>query len=168
MSQRNKHKKQWNDIGLTDLRSLPAECRLDSPVIIEQARNQSEALQVLLTEFGLEDQHDINQINTPIGSIDVEGRHLCHIVEKRKDARERYIHHALATINDPFEVWRSVYDNGTVKFQFIGAFSSKPQMLVIVAQHEKYTLWNFMQMDARRLNKHRIGEIIYQRKRATE
>mgnify|MGYP000277129904 CR=1 FL=1 len=168
MAQRNKTQLIWSDIELADLRTLPHEERLHSPQLIDMAISYDEAIEVLMREFGLSHSEDEKMIETPIGLIKIEAKHLGHIVEKRRDARERYIHYALSTINDPYEVWRSEYDNDTVKLQFIGTFTSKYQMLVVVAQHETHTLWNFMQIDAKRLNKHRLGEVIYQRKRVTE
>jgi hypothetical protein len=36
---------------------------------------------------------------------------LRHIVEKRQDARERYVRHALATMRDPFEIWIVEYED---------------------------------------------------------
>lgn len=168
MAKRTTEQPQWNEIGLEDLRSLPPEHRLHSPEVIEEAESHDKAINILMREFGLLHENDVKRLKTPIGLIDIEAKHLGHIVEKRMDARERYIHYALATISDPFEVWRSQYDNDTVKLQFIGTYTSRYQMLVVVAQHETHTLWNFMQIDAKRLNKHRSGEIIYQRKRVTE
>lgn len=168
MAKRTSNQPKWNELGLEDLRRLSTEHRLHSPEVIEEAESHDEAINILMREFGLLHENDLKQLETPIGLIDIEAKHLGHIVEKRKDARERYIHYALATIKDPFEIWRSQYDNNTVKFQFIGAYTSQYQMLVVVAQHETHTLWNFMQVDAKRLNKHRSGEVLYQRKRVTE
>ncbi len=168
MAQRTKTQLIWSDIELADLRTLSHEERLHPPQLIEMAISYDEAIEVLMLAFGLSHSEDEKTITTPIGPIQIEAKHLGHIVEKRRDARERYIHYALSTISDPYEVWRSEYDNDTVKLQFIGTFTSKYQMLVVVAQHETHTLWNFMQIDAKRLNKHRSGEVIYQRKRATE
>ncbi|MEL0621492.1 PBECR2 nuclease fold domain-containing protein [Marinomonas arenicola] len=164
MAKRTTNQPQWNEIGLEDLRSLSHEHRLHSPEAIEEAESYEGAINILMREFGLQHESDVRQLKTPIGFIDIEARHLGHIVEKRRDARERYIHYALTTIKDPFEIWRSQYDNDTVKFQFIGTYTSQYQMLVVVAQHDTHTLWNFMQIDAKRLNKHRSGEVIYQRK----
>ncbi len=100
---------------------------------------------------------------TPMGAIQIHRNCIAHIVEKRQDARERYASMALDTLIGPFEVWRVAYSNGTHRLAFIGAYEAKRQMLVIVTLERGKLLWNFMQCDAKALNKHRHGELLYQR-----
>ena len=88
---------------------------------------------------------------------------LLHIAEKRPDARERYVHYAIDTLDDPFEVWRVEYDNGNYRLAFIGAYVGRRQMLCVVDTIDGEVLWNFMHSDAKALNKHRHGQPIYQR-----
>ncbi|RNF70125.1 hypothetical protein EBI01_18085 [Marinomonas rhizomae] len=97
--------------------------------------------------------------------MDIKGNDLKHIVEKRSDARERFVYYALTTIQDPFEIWLSDYEDRTQRFQLIGTFESRAQMLVVIAKYENQTLWNFMHTEAKKLNKHRCGKLIFQRKR---
>ena len=166
MSQRLKIQNQWNDLGLVDLRSLEPEHRLDCPGEIIAAEDADSAYNIILEAFNLSHENDTSQALTPIGLIDIHGNNLKHIVEKRNDARERFVKYAIETIYNPFEIWSSEYKDGTKRFQFIGSFKSRNQMLVVVAQYETHTLWNFMHTEAKKLNKHRCGEIIYQRKKA--
>lgn len=169
MSKRDKSQSQWNELGLDDLRSLEPEQRLPCPGLIDAAQDFDSAFQILLEAFSLEGRSDSIKLETQhIGLVDIKGNDLKHIVEKRSDARERFVHYALTTIHDPFEIWLSEYEDKTQRFQLIGSFKTKAQMLVVIAKYENQTLWNFMHTDAKKLNKHRCGKLIYQRKRVTE
>jgi hypothetical protein len=169
MSKRDKTHRQWNELGLDDLRSLEPNQRLNCPRLVEEAQDFNTAFQILLEAFSLEGISDSIALEAKhIGLVNIKGNDLKHIVEKRSEARERFVHYALATIQDPFEIWLSDYEDKTQRFQFIGSFQSKAQMLVVIAKYENQTLWNFMHTEAKRLNKHRCGELIFQRKRVTE
>ncbi|WP_313200940.1 PBECR2 nuclease fold domain-containing protein [Pseudomonas sp.] len=102
-------------------------------------------------------------VGTPMGGIQIQRNCLHHIVEKRQDARERYAKVALDTLTGPFEVWEVAYTNDTRRLAFIGAYETKRQMLVIVTLSNGNMLWNFMQCDAKALNKHRHGRLLYKR-----
>ncbi len=49
-----------------------------------------------------------------------------------------------------------------IQYQF------KAQMLVVIAKYENQILWNFMHAEAKKLNRHRCEELMFQRKRVTE
>ena len=70
---------------------------------------------------------------------------------------------ALDTLTGPFEVWEVAYTNDTNRLAFIGVYETKRQMLVVVTLHNGKMLWNFMQCDAKALNKHRHGKLLYKR-----
>ncbi|MGY2290900.1 hypothetical protein ACW9H6_13975 [Pseudomonas sp. SDO528_S397] len=55
------------------------------------------------------------------------------------------------------------YSDGSARLAFIGAYETKRQMLVIVNIQAGNVLWNFMQTDAKALNKHRHGQLVYKR-----
>jgi hypothetical protein len=69
----------------------------------------------------------------------------------------------LDTLTGPLGVWKVVFTDGTDRLAFIGAYESKRQMLVSVVFFEGQMLWNFMHTDAKSLNKHRHGELLYKR-----
>lgn len=106
-------------------------------------------------------QVDGKAFSTPIGAVRVLKEHLPHIVEKRQDARERYVQFAIAAMQAPFEVWSVEYDDGSTRRAFIGLFEGKHQMLVVVSTIGDMVLWNFMHCDKKSLNKHRHGSLIY-------
>ncbi|GAB3625787.1 hypothetical protein PTE30175_04029 [Pandoraea terrae] len=111
---------------------------------------------------------DIVYLASPLGDIAVHREHLIHIVEKRADARERYVRLAIVTMADPFEVWRVEYDDGSFRHAYIGLFEEKTQMLVIVTHHNGQLLWNFMHCERKSLNKHRHGDLLYERPKKTK
>lgn len=100
---------------------------------------------------------------THIGDMSIVRSNLAHIVEKRVDARERYVLLALDTLESPYEIWETQYDDGMVRYMFIGTYKQKQQMLVVVAPWDGKVLWNFMHTEAKSLNKHRRGRLLYSR-----
>ncbi|QLH64494.1 hypothetical protein SYMBAF_16665 (plasmid) [Serratia symbiotica] len=154
----------FKELGLPDLRTLESEFRRESIPEIEQANSLEGAIVLLETYMGFfESDMLLVPKSSPIGTINIMRSSLAHIVEKRLDARERYILLALDTLEHPYEVWESMYDDGMVRYLFIGAYSQKRQMLVVVAPWEGKVLWNFMHTDAKSLNKHRQGTLLYKR-----
>ncbi len=154
----------WLEYGFEDLRSLATELRSAPPAELPAAADMDSAVELVAQAFGLADPGlDRTAITTPAGIVTVLRDKLAHVVEKRQDARERYTHHAVMTLSDPFEVWKVDYDNGDHRLAFIGAFEGKRQMLVIVSTINGQVLWNFMHCDAKSLNKHRHGIPVFQR-----
>jgi len=98
-----------------------------------------------------------------MGDVTIMRSSIYHIVEKRLDARERYVKLALDTLTGPLEVWQVAFTDGSDRLAFIGAYESKRQMLVSVAIINGRLLWNFMHTDAKSLNKHRHGKLVYKR-----
>lgn len=150
-------------LGLADLRYLDAEHRRDADEI-DAAESFEDAVRVLEAHVGFNsDGMESLTKSTPIGDVCIERSNLSHIVEKRPDARERYVKLALDTLEFPYEIWRSEYDDGTERYMFIGAYCRRQQMLVIVAPWNGKVLWNFMHCEAKSLNKHRCGNLVYAR-----
>lgn len=162
MAREQKNQIKWRDLGLSDLRQLDLEHRLACPGEVAAAENQSAAFDMLVEAFGCAEQDAVIR-QSKIGPLRVEKDKLMHIVEKRQDARERYVRYALATLDEPYEVWKVAYDDGSSRYAFIGTFQTKRQMLVVVNIQPDNILWNFMHSDAKSLNKHRHGELVYQR-----
>lgn len=158
------NQKTWIDYGLPDLRPLDTTLRSVPPAEVPAAPSMDHAVEVLARAFGMGDPLiDRVAMTTPVGLVTVHREKLVHIVEKRADARERYVHYAIETLRDPFEVWSVEYDNGNHRRAFIGAFQGKRQMLVIVEMIQGELLWNFMHSDAKSLNKHRHGMLLHKR-----
>lgn len=154
----------WLDMGLPDLRSLHREMRAQAIEEIAAADSHDDAIELVAQHFGLSDSPiAFVVLKTPLGGVQVRRSCICHIVEKRQDARERYAQVALDTLTGPFEVWSVAYTNDTHRLAFIRVYETKRQMLVIVTLESGKMLWNFMQCDAKALNKHRHGELLFKR-----
>ncbi len=100
---------------------------------------------------------------TFIGTLSILRKNLIHIVEKRLDARERYVLLALDTPEYPYEIWETPCDDLMVRYLFIGTYKQKQQMLVVAAPWEGKVLWNCMHTEAKSLNKHQQGNLLYRR-----
>jgi len=68
----------------------------------------------------------------------------------------RYTHRAAG-------VWKVAFTDDTDRVAFIGVYESKRQMLVSVVFFEGQILWDFMHTDAKSLNQHRHGALLYKR-----
>lgn len=127
------------------------------------ATSHEDALAILIEKFGFNDGQTSILMPTPIGDIQVRRDALPHIVEKRANARERYVNHAIETLRAPFEVWKVAYDDESYRHAFIGTFEERNMMLVIATITPERILWNFMQSEAKSMNKHRRGTLVYAR-----
>jgi len=159
---------RWSDLGLADLRTLEPSLRLDCPGDLTACDFSESAVLRLKEAFEFSATNSkCSVINTDVGQIEIKEEHLFHIVEKRNESRERYAFHAKLTLDLPYEIWKVAYDEENFRYAFIGMFKSKTQMLVIVAIKDGNFLWNFMHCEAKKLNKHRQGELIFSRKKSS-
>jgi hypothetical protein len=152
----------WQFFSLPHLQHLEAtDARvLSPPDLMDECGSEEEALELLARCFGVVDAPQ-RLLPTAIGDILVIKEKLKHIVEKRPDARERYVNFALSALSTPYEVWKIDYDNGSARFAFLGVFHGKRQMLVVVDIQSGNVLWNFMHCERKSLNKHRQGTLIF-------
>lgn len=152
------------EYGLPDLRSLDSKCRRNPIAEIEQANSLECAVALLEFHMGFIESDVLFVPKVcPLGSINIVRSNLKHIVEKRLDARERYVLLALDTLENPYEIWETMYDDDMVRYVFIGTYSQERQMLVVVAPWDGRVLWNFFHTNAKTLNKHRQGNLLYKR-----
>lgn len=154
----------WVDSNLPDLRTLERELRTHALEEVTAATTHEDAIEVTAQHLGFIDPAILSiTVETPMGDVTILRSSIYHIVEKRLDARERYVKLALDTLTGPLEVWKVAFSDGTDRLAFIGAYESKRQMLVSVMFFDGQMLWNFMHTDAKSLNKHRHGELLYKR-----
>lgn len=154
----------WQDLELPNL--AYAEDVLFKPPHpeVETSDTFEGALAILENYLGFIDPSILAVVKTtPLWALNIKRENLPHIVEKRKDARERYVTMALDTLADPYEVWEAMYDDDLVRYKFIGVYRQRYQMLVVVAPWDGKVLWNFMQMELKSLNKHRHGTLLYKK-----
>lgn len=163
ISQAVRGQKTWIEYERQDLRHLDDQDLLDEEEIINACDSQENAISLIHNKLNV--KNGLCILESPIGKVVVHESTIPHIVEKRRDARERYLNFAISTILNPYEIYDVEYDDGSVRRVFIGAFKGKRQMLAIAVKQEgeQRWLWNFMHCDAKKLNKHRNGHLVYSR-----
>ncbi|ESK53326.1 MULTISPECIES: PBECR2 nuclease fold domain-containing protein [Acinetobacter] len=169
MIREEKDQESWKDIHLDDIKNTPLEQfhPFEESMILKAGDTEEEALEIVSKEFELVDgiysrKILLNAIQSwAIVSID----NLKHVVEKRKDARERFSKLAHLTLLNPFEVWKIKYSDGGFRLAFIGIFSGSKNhiLLILKIDANNNVLWNFMQCELKKLNKHRLGELLYKK-----
>lgn len=154
----------WLESKLPDLRTLARELRTQAIEEVIAATSHEDAIEVTAQHLGFVHPSILSlSVETPLGEVSILRSSIYHIVEKRTDARERYVRLALDTLTGPLEIWKVAFTDGTDRLAFIGAYESKRQMLVSVVIVHGQLLWNFMHTDAKSLNKHRHGDLLYKR-----
>jgi SPP1 gp7 family putative phage head morphogenesis protein len=156
--------KTWRDYGRPDLRDVPADNRLPAPDMLRGQPNQDAALATLAGVLDVSPQAPVRFIETPIETVPINYRWLPHMVEKRDAARERYANFILPTLQRPFEAYLTQYDDGSWRRRYIGVFNARRQIMVVVRINSDGSLfWNFMQAKDSRMNRQRIGELVWAR-----
>lgn len=155
----------WKDMGLRPLRDVPADERLPAPELLPVADSQEAAEKRLAEALGFTDEHQ-RIVETPVGSRVIRRELLAHMVEKRPDARERFANYVLPTLERPFEVWLKQHEDGKLRENYIGLFrETKYSLLVVVRINRDGSLvWNIMQREDKKMDKHREGMLVYKKK----
>jgi len=152
----------WKDFGRPDLRAVPASLRLASPGMVERAATREFAAEVLAAELGLTAESTQRVIQTPVEKLVIWRDLLPHLVEKEADGRERYARFILPTLLDPFEVYLTQYADGKARPRYIGLFQGERDLMCVVRRNrDGGFLWNVMQAEAKAMNSHRVGELMY-------
>ncbi|MFZ5555932.1 MAG: PBECR2 nuclease fold domain-containing protein [Pseudomonadota bacterium] len=91
-------------------------------------------------------------------------REVCRHDRAAASPCERYAKFILPTLSMPYEVWLSVYDDGSYRRRIIVQFTG-PRDLMIVARESRdgSLFWNFLHADDRRMNTLRAGALLYAR-----
>ena len=152
--------KDWQAYGRPDLRRVPENQRLVAPALLPGGKTREEAEAILAKALGL-DTRPLVAVATPIERVFLKRELLAHLVEKTENARERYANFILPTLQSPFEVYRTEYEDG-FRDRYIGLFTGKNDLLTVVRINKDGSLlWNIMQTDDRRMNKQRVGELLF-------
>ena len=152
-------------MGLRPLRDVPAEERLPAPELLPIADSQEEAEKRLAEALGFTDERQ-RIVETPMGSRVIRRELLAHMVEKRPDARERFANYVLPTLIQPFEVWLKQHEDGKLRENYIGLFREAKYSLLIVVRinRDGSLVWNIMQREDKKMDKHREGMLVYKKK----
>ncbi len=154
--------KTWKECGLSDLRDTPLRFRYEAPSIFEQADSVERAVAMLQQSIGLDKIVGSIAVATPIEIVTITTGNLFHLVEKRDNARERYANYILPTLQSPFEIWCTEYSDGNPRNRYIGLFTGKVDIAIIVkVEANGRIMWNIMNADRGRMNKFREGLLLW-------
>ena len=154
--------KTWREYGLGDLRDIGPSLRLEAPQVYEQALSIESALTMLRVSLGIDKTLGKIDIKTPLETVTITNGSLFHLVEKRDNARERYADYIFPTLHNPFEIWGTEYSDGKMRKRYIGLFSGKTDIAVIVkVESDGSIMWNMMNADRGRMNRFREGKLLW-------
>ena len=151
------------DYGLIKLKEVNIRYFNEKPELLKMGDNAEEALIILSNAFG------VSEI-TPVRVVPIFGINLVininllpHIIEKRQNGRERFALFAQITLNQPYEVWQTLYDDGSYRYVYIGLFrESKYHIAVVISIFpDGHVLWNYMNGELRSIEKLRKGILQY-------
>ena len=153
----------WQTLGRPDLRAVPESQRLVAPSLLPGGKTREEAEAILARALGL-DTRPLVAVATPIEHVFLKRELLAHLVEKPENARERYANFILPTLQRPFEIYRTEYEDG-FRDRYIGLFTGKYNLLTVIRLNQDGSvLWNVMNVEDKRMNKQRVGELLYPKK----
>lgn len=170
MIKEEKDQENWKDLNLDDIRNTPIEefHPFEETMILKAGNTEEEALDIVCKEFELIDgiysrRIPINALQNSWAMVSIDN--LKHVVLKRSDARERFSKLAHFTLLDPFEVWEVKYSDGSFRLVFIGIFRNSKNhiLLILTIDINNNILWNFMQCELKKLNKHRLGKLLFKK-----
>lgn len=154
----------YTDLALPQLQQVPDSLKLPAPAMLPTAHDRHAAADLVRTVLGLATQAT-RLVETPVGDVLLRAEYIDHVVEKQADARERFANYILPTLQNPYEVWLTMYDDGRPRKRYIGLYhTSKYDMLVVARVNTDGSLfWNLVHATAKRLNKLRVGKLLWGR-----
>lgn len=158
---------KWNspEYWRPDLRHVADAFKLPAPEIFPSSDSIEAAIEVMGGVLGISALSPSRAIATPVEEVTAHYGLLKHLVEKRGEDRERYANYLLPSLQDPFEIWRVAYENGERRNRYVGIFHGTKDTLVSVqVSLEGSLLWNVMLTSSVKMNRQRIGELLYAKK----
>lgn len=120
----------WRSQGRPDLRAVPQEQRLPAPALLPAGKTRQEGEAILARALGL-DKRPLIEVATPVSRVFLKRELLAHMAEKEADARERYANFILPTLQNPYEIYLTEYEDG-FRERYIGLFTGKSDILTVV------------------------------------
>jgi hypothetical protein len=154
----------FSDLGLPDARDLPRSVRLKSPDLIETSASFEERLAALVTTVTAGSL--VRWVDTPgdLDPVPINRRTLVHIADPAEQpdvARTRYANFIIPTLQNPFEVWDTPYQDGTIRRRFLALFEhgdgAKGGMGMVRINKDGTLLWTWYPTRTRSLNREREG-----------
>ncbi|MBF0583093.1 MAG: minor capsid protein [Magnetococcales bacterium] len=157
------NQKNWLHYGRPDLRDVGNDLRLPAPSLLEVGKDGAQALLILQTALGVSPAKPLRVINTPVDQVPIRFEFLPHLVKKREHRREVTANYIIPTLENPYEVWLTAYEDGFRK-RYIGLFQDQRDILSVVKENQDGSLlWNVIRMRDTELNKQRTGSLIWKK-----
>jgi hypothetical protein len=147
------------------IRDLP-DCEfLLPPAILNAGNDVNSAYSIILQALGFSESKKEIIVNTPVECIKMYDHLLHHVVEKRLDARERYSNFIIPTLLEPYEIYSVKYEK-EFRTRYIGLYKGDIMIMVITNtnEHGELIFWNMMHSDKKKMDKNRIGSLIWTKK----
>jgi SPP1 gp7 family putative phage head morphogenesis protein len=155
--------KSWQGYGRPDLRDVGNDLRLPAPPTLKPGRDAAEALLILQSALGVSQAKPLRMINTPVDPVAIRAEFLPHLMAKREQSREIFANYVVPTLESPYEIWLTAYEDGLRK-RYIGLFQDQRDLLSVVRENQDGSLlWNVIRMKDRDLNRQRQGNLIWKR-----
>ncbi|MBF0309472.1 MAG: minor capsid protein [Magnetococcales bacterium] len=156
--------KTWKDYNRPDLRQVGDALRLPPPELLRKGESAEEALRIVQTALGVSLAQPMRVVETPVDPVVIRAEWLPHLVAKRDQFRERYGNYLVPTLESPFEVWLTAYEDG-LRRRFIGLFRDSRDLLIVARENRDGSLlWNAIRMQDDDLNNQRTGLLLWSKK----
>ncbi|WP_337872899.1 phage minor head protein [Ignavibacterium sp.] len=161
-----KNQKSFQDYGLPSAKDLPDKYFINAPEIINP--QSPKLMDIIKKEFNLSGEKSENELITKDGSkVFVSLNHFNYLINK-KDNRIKFVKFIKKTLNDPFEVYLTLYqsDKNFIEYRknYIGLYqdNSKRKFLVIIKEKkDSFVIWNAY--PARNIDDYRKGLLLYKK-----
>jgi SPP1 gp7 family putative phage head morphogenesis protein len=152
--------KTWQDYGRPALSAVPQSQRLPTPDFLQWQPTRPQAVETLAQALDVSENRPIRIVSTPVGEVALHYQWLAHIVEKDNDKRERYGNFILPTLESPFEIWLSEYEDG-FRHRYVGLFEDLGLLTIVRVNKDGSLLWNMMRAKDAYINRQRAGILLF-------
>lgn len=150
--------KQYSDYGRVNVRDITDKS--PAPGLIPAAKSRAEAVKIVSAALGVKKER-VRIVTTPIEEVVIDRDRLSHIVRKAEEKRERYANYIIPTLEDPYEVYMTRYEDGWRR-RYIKLWTGKYNIMAVVRiNRDGSILWNVIEADDKRMNKLREGLLLY-------
>lgn len=158
----------YTDHRLPDARKLPPAAHVPMPAIIETSTQFDERLDALVASVTAGSM--VRWVNTPgrLDPVPINRRTLVHIADptdKPDISRTRYANFIIPTLQQPFEVWDTPYQDGTIRRRYLALFAADKTTSggigVVRINKDGTLLWTWYPARTRGLNRKRQGTLRY-------
>jgi len=154
----------WSDFG--EVKNLPGH---KPPKALAAGAGIDEGEAIARGVFGVA-ADGFMPFGTPLGPVVIRGNNFRHVVQDRKNQREKLANRIPETLDDPDEIWRALYlnDDGRVEWRrhYIRAYDDKKAGFVIATETpDGAVFFNFIPQGGGSINKRRVGVLLYTRDR---